>query len=461
MSRLFRKILLAFWITLLVTGLVTGFTVWIHQKQVNDLRSEVVIHPSSVLAVKAAANTLRHGGVAALKEFLSEQRAEAPDNLQIYAVDDNGEELLGRPVSNETLKKVRETVTQNIFLPIVREAEYQGKFFLLFAPRSDQWNAIAPKNRLPPPRFSGIMLILIGIVVSLFSSILLAWYFSRPIQSLRNAFSTLEKGDLSKRVGQEIGSRRDELADLGHAFDSMANQLQNLLASQKRLLHDVSHELRSPLTRMQAGIGLISQQPQKVDEYLPRIELEIERLDRLVAEILTLSRLESGAQINTDEYLDVQDLLSSVVDDARFEAKSMSRGIHFNSSVNQHLIIRGHGELLYRAFDNVVRNALHHTPTHSDIEINMDLDLKQSLICITVDDRGPGVNEQELADIFEPFKTAAHNSHSKSGYGLGLAIARRAIQSHSGTIFAVNLQRGGLRITISIPYQPMELDQAD
>ncbi|MEB4591592.1 ATP-binding protein [Candidatus Thiothrix sp. Deng01] len=453
MGRLFWKILLTFWLTLLAAGGVAGATVWMHRSALQDVEKDVVIRPSSILAVKAAANTFLYGGAAALHNMLQEQRDEAPGDLQIYAVDVDGKELLGRAVSSDTLQRVRDSLKGNLKLPIVRQVQSGVENFILFAPLAGQFPQFQQKQRLPPAyHFPPAVLIVSGIVISFISSFLLAWYFSKPVQVLRQAFGAVATGDLSQRVTPAIGSRRDEIADLGRAFDDMTAQLQNLMASQRRLLHDVSHELRSPLARLQVSIGLARQQPEKMSGSLDRIEHEAARLDTLVGEVLTLSRLESGTPQAKDEYIDILELVDAVIDDARFEAKALDRRVSFHSDLEENPIIQGHGELLYRALENVVRNAIHHTPPTTMVTLSIHKDTASALH-ITVDDQGPGVPESELDSIFNPFQRSSAGSSTRNGHGLGLAIARRAIESHGGSIRATNRPECGLRIAITLPLQ--------
>jgi two-component system OmpR family sensor kinase len=450
MGRLFWKILLTFWLTLLVAGVATGVTVWMHHNTLQDMEKEVVIRPSSVLAVKAAANTFLYGGTQALRNMLQEQQDEAPRDLQVYAVDSTGKELLGRTVSDDTLQRVRDGIRQNLRLPIIREVKSGNGSYILFAPLAGQFPQFRQEQRLPPPHhIQPLSLVISGVVVSFISSFLLAWYFSKPVSVLRKAFGAVAKGDLGYRVTPAIGSRRDEIADLGRDFDHMTSQLQNLMASQRRLLHDVSHELRSPLARLQVSIGLARQQPEKTLASLERIEHEAARLDTLVGEVLTLSRLESGVPQAQDEYIDIQELVDAVIDDARFEANAMARQVVFQSDLENAPVIQGHGELLYRALENVVRNAIHHTP--ADTQVTVAMHKAGNHLQISVDDQGSGVPEEELGSIFEPFQRSSKGNTSRNGYGLGLAIARRAIENHGGNIQAINRPEQGFRIRITLP----------
>lgn len=454
LGRLFWKILLTFWLTLVVAGGTAALAVWWHHRALQSVAEDVVIRPSSILSVQAAANTFHFGGQAAVYNMLLEQSQEAPENLQVYAVDANNKELLGRAVPAAALARIRNSVKLKVDPPIARSAQSQEQELIFFAPLSGQFPEFQKPNRLPP-RYRDLTWpwYLSGLIVSFISSFLLAWHFSKPVRLLRKAFKSIAQGDLNTRISPEIGWRRDEIADLGHDFDHMASQLQNLMTSQRRLLHDVSHELRSPLARLQVSISLARQQPEQTQATLERIEHEAERLNELVGEVLTLSRLEAGVATSTDEYVDVLELLDTVVDDARFEASALKRSVVLHSSDDASLIIPAHGELLYRALENVVRNALYHTPPETTVTVTAYQNKVTNTLHITVDDQGGGVPFDEIELIFEPFQRSGKGKHEYQGYGLGLAIARRAIDSHHGSIRANNRPEGGLRISIELPLQ--------
>lgn len=459
MGRLFWKILLTFWLTLLVAGGTAALAVWWHHRALQAVSEDVVIRPSSILSVQAAANTFRFGGKDAVYHMLLEQSKEAPESLRVYAVDAGNQELLGRSVPEAMLQRIRTSIQQNVDPPIARSVKLKDEDLIFFAPLSGQFPEFKKPNRLPA-RYRDITWpwYLSGLIVSFISSFLLAWHFSKPVRLLRKAFKSIAQGDLNTRISPEIGWRRDEIADLGNDFDHMASQLQNLMASQRRLLHDVSHELRSPLARLQVSIGLARQQPEQTQQTLDRIEHESERLDKLVGEVLTLSRLEAGVAPSTDEYVDVLELLDTVVDDARFEASALSRSVVLHSSDDNSLIIPAHGELLYRALENVVRNAIHHTPPETTVTVTAYQNKLTNTLHISVDDQGKGVPPEEIELIFEPFQRSSKGMNDRHGYGLGLAIARRAIDSHSGSIRASNRAEDGLRISIELPLKATQAE---
>lgn len=284
-----------------------------------------------------------------------------------------------------------------------------------------------------------------SLLVSLAFAALLAWYFSKPIRKLRDAFDATAAGNFDIRLGDSMGSRRDELADLGRDFDNMASRLKRLVEGQRRLLHDVSHELRSPLARQQLAIDIARQQPGKMAECLDRIELESGRMDRLVGELLTLSRLDAAEQ-GPQEAFDVVGMLADIVEDAVFEATARDMRITYNGI--DEAVIMGNGELLHRALENVVRNALKHSPNQGRIDVSTRLSETTDRLFISVCDAGPGVPETDLDLIFQPFLRGADSD----GYGLGLAIARRVVESFNGHVHARNRAEGGFCVEIELPF---------
>jgi two-component system OmpR family sensor kinase len=291
-----------------------------------------------------------------------------------------------------------------------------------------------------------------GALASLAVAALLAWYLSKPIRSLRRAFDAAARGELDVRIGGDMGRRRDELADLGHDFDRMAARLKLLMDGQRRLLHDVSHELRSPLARLQAAVGLARQQPGNVDVWVDRIERESIRMDKLVDELLTLSRVEAGMKDTREDNVDLVELVNEVVQDAGFEVDPTSVRVAFDMDLGAlgAVSIKGNAETLHRALENVVRNAARHTPPGACVHIAAWRDRVRPEIHIMIGDEGPGVPAAELQSIFEPFFRGAA-ARETCGHGLGVAIARRVVEAHGGSIRASNLTQGGLAVEIRLP----------
>lgn len=304
----------------------------------------------------------------------------------------------------------------------------------------------------PPQRFQPLapfIPVAAAVVASLLFAALLAWYFARPIRSLRQAFEAASQGDLQPRFAHTAGKRGDELTDLGRDFDHMTARLRSLIDGQTRLLHDVSHELRSPLARLQAAIGLAHQQPDKAHATLQRIERESVRMDKLVGELLTLARLESGAVTSPREPVNMAELLDEIVADAEFEAASSDRAIELRGDAD--VIVLGQADLLARAIENIVRNAIKHSPPGGTVRVELDTDEARQRLHIRVLDQGPGVAEHDLQAIFQPFFRSADTLNDVEGHGLGLAIARQVVQTHGGQLTAANRDGGGLCVQISLP----------
>ena len=298
-----------------------------------------------------------------------------------------------------------------------------------------------PRN-LPPPSAVAATL-----TASLVTALLLAWYVAKPIRSLREAFEAAAAGDLQGRIAGRIGARNDELADLGRDFDRMASRLQASMEGQRRLMHDVSHEMRSPLARLQAAVGILRQQSEQPAAMISRIEDETTRIDQLVGELLTLSRLEAGDWVGEEEDVDLHELVAEVVRDANFEAQAQGRQVIWEAPAAA--FIRGRPELLHSAIENLVRNALKHAPESRSVWVETMVDTLPGLYRLRVLDQGSGVAEQELPNLFTPFFRVP--SSSNEGYGLGLAIARRCVEAHGGTIRANNRPGGGLCVEIVLP----------
>ncbi len=305
---------------------------------------------------------------------------------------------------------------------------------------------VPPRQHKPRPWFP-LIPILVGALASFIFAALLAWYFSKPIKRLHQAFASAANGNLDARVGVSMGSRRDELADLGSAFDVMAVRLGALLQSQTRLLHQVSHELRSPLARLQIAVGLARQQPEKLESSLARIERESERMDDLVGELLALSRLESGAIKLEKESVNLNELLTTVLEDARFEGDAKQISIDYAPQTEASISLQGQQDLLHRAIDNVVRNAIKYSASQSHVSINTSAE--NGYINITVNDQGAGVAEEELGLIFQAFFRGS-NTNQADGHGVGLAIAKQIIEAHGGSISAKNIATGGLSVSIRL-----------
>ncbi|MFH1794156.1 MAG: HAMP domain-containing sensor histidine kinase [Pseudomonadota bacterium] len=286
-----------------------------------------------------------------------------------------------------------------------------------------------------------------GLLAAAVAAYWLARYLIQPVAHLRSGLSALAGGRFDIRIGARIGGRKDEVAALAHDFDVSAERLEQLQSAQQRLFHDVSHELRSPLSRLQAAIGVLQQNPAKLEVMMDRLVREVERIDGLVGEILTLARLTDRSKGSLDvQKLDIIDLLNDIVTDAAFEAQA--RGIHVNHQGAQTFVAEVNGELIYRALENVIRNAVKFTSDGSEVSIRSQV--TDDTLRVVVTDEGHGVPTLELDSIFEPF-SRGDNAAASSGYGLGLAITRQAVERHNGRVVASIAEKGGLAVVLEIP----------
>jgi signal transduction histidine kinase len=287
-----------------------------------------------------------------------------------------------------------------------------------------------------------------GSLVSLLFALLLARYFVGPIRSLQQAFESVANGRMDTRIGDTMGRRKDELADLGTGFDSMAERLQGLVEGKQRLLHDVSHELRSPLARMQAAIDLMQQQPERIGEFSQRLERESERIDKLVGELLTLARLDSDIPGIHMDLIDLKEMIETIAADAAFEAESKQCSVLANLPEKAYMV--GSPDLLHRAIENIVRNAIRHTPEGGKITIAGETKPEENWFVLKIMDNGEGVPESDLKLIFEPFYRSPTADRFK-GYGIGMALTRRVVDAHKGKVSAANRKQGGLVVTMLLP----------
>ncbi|MTV41168.1 sensor histidine kinase [Duganella radicis] len=461
MGRLFWKFFLSILLAQLAATVGIGGAIWLKSRNQQNSPVSLDTSPPAEIAINAAAATLEFGGVKALTRML-----ENMERHRVYAVDEQGHELLGRSVNQRTLQESRTRLKEEGRRRAVRQvAGDDGKRYLLFLPSGERQRGLEGDNRQLlanlgggemggdrpwGPRFQPLgpwVPIAAATLASLLFAVLLAWYFSRPIRALRQAFDAAANGDLAPRFAKDSNKVGNELNDLGRDFDRMTARLRSLIDGQTRLLHDVSHELRSPLARLQAAIGLAHQQPEKWSASMERIERESVRMDKLVGELLTLARLEAGAIKASQEEISMADLLDQIADDARYEAASQQRDVVQEGEADVQVI--GQADLLGRAIENVVRNAIKHSPEGGEVQLQARSLPESSQLIIRVLDRGPGVSPADLDTIFQPFFRSSNAS--TEGHGLGLAIAQHVIEAHGGSIKASNRAGGGLCVEMILP----------
>lgn len=460
MGRLFWKFFLCILLAQLAATIGVGSVFWLRD-QARAQASAIDTGPSAEFLIDAAAATLAHGGSAALRELVAQA-----SRYSVFVIDDAGHDMLARAVTDDMRAEAQRLLAGGERRNVVRMLTApDGARYLVFVRSLHQHRPGGPAPGMhfgggpggpggpggaggpPPGQHLPYITMLGATLASLLFAALLAWYFSRPIRALRSAFEAASAGDLAPRFGAVKRVRDDELNDLGRDFDRMTAQLRALMDGQRRLLHDVSHELRSPLARLQAAIGLAQQRPEKIDASLERIERESVRMDKLVGELLTLSRLEASAALPAQENIALMELIEEIAADACFEAEQQNRRIEVKGAPV--VTLRCAPDLLWRAIENVVRNAIKHSPEGGVVTIELAAEVDQVTICVL--DRGPGVAPADLAAIFQPFYRSDLDGANVDGHGLGLAIAQRVIDAHAGAIVAENREGGGLRVVITLP----------
>jgi two-component system OmpR family sensor kinase len=455
-GRLFWKFFAFVWLAQLAGITAVASLFWLTDRRTEAAFNDIVAGPMADIRVDAAAEVLRYAGVDAFRSLSESERGPT-----VFAVDAAGRDVLGRLVPLRVAAEIRRLSTDWSESPGIRQVQAaDGHPYTLYAvghgvdrahgalPR-----AAASRYRLypmPPP-----IPIMVTLAASILTALLLAAYVAKPIRSLRTAFEAAASGDLDRRIAPHLGTRHDELADLGRDFDRMAARLKASMQGQRRLLHDVSHELRSPLARLQAAAGLILQNPNQLDAMTARMEKEIARIDRLVGELLILSRLEAGNLIAVEDHVDMRDLVRDIVQDANFEAQAHEREVIWEDRGSA--TVRGRPELLHSAIENIVRNALKHAPESRIVQVETSVNAVERQYTLRVLDDGRGTPEDELPDLFTPFFRGSRAR--RDGYGLGLAIARRSIEACGGTIRANNRSGGGLSVEIVLSWHGREGDE--
>ena len=300
----------------------------------------------------------------------------------------------------------------------------------------------------PPPRIE--QLLFTQIIVSLLIIGALGWFVARsisdPVAALQDATRRMTAGELSARVGEKWTRRRDELGRLAADFDRMAGRIEALVAHERGVLQDVSHELRSPLARLHLLLDLARRTPAaEAASHFERAEREIARLDRIIGEALALARMEGELPGMDAETVALDALVAERVAESRMEADA--RGIGLLASALEPVVVRGNDSLLERAIDNLLSNAIKFSPAGSTVEISLRRDGGQ--VELAIRDQGPGVPESELASLFRPFFRGS-NAAKAEGHGLGLAIVQRIAHAHGGSVQAANVEPQGLRVSFRV-----------
>ncbi len=449
MKSLFLRIFLSFWVAqalFLVLAIIVTLVFRPRSATWEGLRTTVLTD---------GVNAYEDGGQPQLKEYLDS--VEATQHVRAYLFDEKGIELSGRPAPDWAIRVASggPRIPHDGFIfpapPVQRDSrassDGQHRYTVVLSMPPGPRVFLGPRG-LPIP----------GLIIAVISSglvcIFLSWYLTKPIVRLRSATQQLAAGDLSARIGAPRIGRKDEVAGLMRDFNGMAERMESLVKAQSRLLNDISHELRSPLARLNVALGLARQRAGiESADMLDRIELEASRLNELIGRILTLARLEDGEQDVPQTPVPLDEVVQSIAEDAEFEAQA--RHCHVHTVIPEgEWGVRGNASLLHSAVENVVRNAIRYTAegTSVEIELNSADGATGPEAVLNISDSGSGVPGDALNKLFEPFyRLDEARGRNTGGVGLGLAITERAVRFHRGQVKAFNRAEGGLRVEIRLP----------
>ena len=450
MHSLYWRIFFAFWVAL---ALILVGTVTVAVNATAHRTDRPWVQRGQLYA--QAARAFESGGPEALRSWLESLPAEPFGRT--FVVEPGGRELLGRPLP-PSLSGSRDAAAASgggAIAPI-------GGALVLVAAGGSTYHVVIGPVRGSPRLFGelelpGVPLAILAIALGVSAAVcfFLARYLASPVDRLRLATRQMAGGDLTVRVLPALKGRQDDLGLLAADLDTMAERLQLQLEAKQQLLRDVSHELRSPLARLQLALSLARREDGGVERHLARIECEAQRLEALIARALQLVRLERPVHALEQASVDVGELLRTIAADVAIEADA--QGCLVQVQAEGVLPVSGDAELLRSAFENVIRNAVRYSPADALVGITARRMAGEGQpgdrVEVVIRDHGPGVPEKELGLIFEPFYRvdAARGHGSAAGEGLGLAIAARAVALHGGGIDARNLEAGGLSVTITLP----------
>jgi signal transduction histidine kinase len=451
---LFMKVFLWFSVAMVLVGATLIFTIFKTQTVFVEAREDERDRTLAPLVAEHFADLYERQGLPALSAYL--KYPPPPYRSAYFFAEDR--EISGRPVDslvNEIARRARDSGETQIAMTS------EGRILAHSAAGpSGKHYVIALQTTLHPiadilqakPTSQLIRTMAVFLVAGLVC-LWLARQITAPIRKLSEAARQLAGGNLAARVGKSSIKRHDEIADLSRDFDHMAEQIESLISAQRRLIGDISHELRSPLTRLSVALGISRRYASpECSHALDRMEREVERLNELIGNLLKLARLESGADLVKPSPVILDVLVCEVAQDADFEARNRNRLVRV-ARVDS-CSIEGSEELLRRAVENIVRNAVNYTAEGTEVELSLErvCDSFGECAVIRVQDHGKGVPQEALEQIFQPFyRIDDARERSAGGVGLGLAITERAIRLHGGRVRAENSPSGGLIVELYLP----------
>ena len=457
MKSLFLKIFLSFWLAFALFLVLAILVTLAFRPRASSWEALLAT------ALNESVNTYEERGKSGLREYLD--NLERTQHVRAFLFNENMEEVSHRGAPEWAVRVAGggPRVPHEGFIfpappPVLRDSRASSdgmhRYTLILSPPPGPRLFLGPRG-LPIP----------GLIIAVISSgvvcYFLAWFLTMPVVRLRTAARQLAAGDLTARTGAPSSHRRDEVAGLMRDFDAMAERIETLVKAQSRLLNDISHELRSPLARLNVALGLARQRsgPESAT-MLERIELEAARLNELIGRLLTLARMEDGEQHVPSTLVLLDEVVLDVADDAEFEAQARRCHVHSEIPAGS-WVVRGDPSLLHSAIENVVRNAIRYTREDSTVEIQLEktVSATRAEAVVRVTDCGDGVPPDALEKLFQPFyRIDDARGRQTGGVGLGLAITERAVRFHGGRVAASNRAEGGLVVEIHLPLMPENVE---
>jgi two-component system sensor histidine kinase CpxA len=451
MSSLFLKIFLWFWATVIVTGVALILTFILEPRNVPSLWHAALTETARYSGLMAIEKLEVDGAPTASTYF---ERQENQTGLRACLFDLAGASLSGKhcDIFQDMLRHVTTSKGSDLSMKygiarvalVLRSSSGRQYIFVTQLPAG-------PRAAIGMNRYTVVLQWGIALLVSGFICFLLTRYLTTPILQLRRASQQLAAGDLTSRATAGINGRNDEIGDLVRDFNAMADRIEGLISQQRQLIYDISHELRSPLARLNVALDL-GRERKGNDPAFDHMEKDFERLNEMIGRLLTVATLDTSSVPAEMTPVNLVELTSQVAYDAGFE--SQERGVTVTLKANEQYFVHGNAKLLHSAIENVVRNATHYTTPGSSVEVLMERadTTSTSSVRLTVRDHGPGVPPSDLVSIFQPFyRVAGARDRESGGTGLGLAIADRIVRLHGGTIRAENTSPRGLQVEIVVP----------
>jgi len=451
MRRLFLKIFLWFWATVILIG-ISLVLAWVLQPQSVPSSWHAGLAVTARYFGTAAVGTFEQGGAAAASEYIHRLSEDAHIHACIF--DSSGNALAGE-YCLEFIGMAEHVVkgeSSDFSMPhgLARMAvPIKGSDGRTYIYTTDLM--AGPRAASGPGPKAVLLRASVALIISGLICYFLTHYLTTPILRLSSVARQIAAGQLSVRAESKMESRRDELGDLVRDFNRMADQTEHVISSQRQLLYDVSHELRSPLARMNVALDLLRGRVHE-DPALDRIEIDLQRLNEMIGRLLTVAKLEAVSTLQAPAQVNLSELVSSVASDATFEAQEKGSRVDIVQTAD--LVVLGDPSLLRSAIENVLRNAVRFTEPGTVVEVSLQTSsvIGDSEAIVIIRDHGAGVPENELTNIFKPFyRVADSRSRDTGGAGLGLAITERIVRLHGGSISAMNDPDGGLRVEMIFP----------